>query len=170
MHFVGYYCMCIRKSWFEKQWLQLYTFFELIARRFGWSTPRLGRFNPGKVPKTVVRRLFARVPGLDEWGISRSIGFRSSYRPSRSKSLHRLPKEGDLATVSCFVAGTDWYRAVGANIRFVVLCFRLFVTTNLRAVVLWEDLNGVMPVVAGYSLSAVIWLLRYRFVWLLYHP
>jgi len=28
--------------------LQLYTFFELIARRIGWSTPRLGRLTPGK--------------------------------------------------------------------------------------------------------------------------
>ena len=63
-------------------------------------------------------------------------GIRSSGRSDRSESLYRLPKEGDLATVSCVAAGRVWHRAVGAIIRFVILCFLLLVTTNQLAVAL----------------------------------
>ena len=63
-------------------------------------------------------------------------GIRSSERPARSKLQYRLPKEGDLATLSCFAAGRQWHRAVGAIIRFVILCFLLLVIAKRNAVVL----------------------------------
>ena len=158
MHFVCYYCNIYNKNTrFDKPWS--------IALQILWP-----RRQKGWMVNTRPRPLYPRERsdthciggwvgywvGLDRWGISRPIGIRYSERPSRSKPLHRLPKERDLAAVSCFVAGTDWYRAVGANIRFVVLCFLLLVTTNLRAAVLWVELNGVMPIVAGRGLSVLI--------------
>jgi len=41
-----------------------------------------------------------------------------------------------LATLSCFAAGRQWHRAVGAIIRFVILCFLLLVIAKRNAVVL----------------------------------
>jgi len=74
--------------------------------------------------------------GVEGFGRTRPPGLRSSDRPVRSKSLYRLPKEGDLATLSCFAAGREWHRAVGSIIRFVNLCLLLLVMTNRLAVVL----------------------------------
>jgi len=117
-----------------------------LCRGLGWPQGRSGR----------VRK------------ISPQKRVRSPDRTARSKSLHRMPKEGNLAAVSCFAAGRDWHWEVGAIIRFVILCFLLLVTRKLRAVVLWVDLNRVLPVVAGWGLSAVMQLLRCSFVWMIY--
>ena len=42
--------------------VQLYFFFDLDTRRYGWTTPRLGRFTPGKDPIPIVQEA-GWVPG-----------------------------------------------------------------------------------------------------------
>jgi hypothetical protein len=49
------------------------------------------------------------------------------------------------------VAGREWHRAVGAVIRFVILCFLLLVTTNRLAVALSV---GLLCQAGAYLLSS----------------
>ena len=62
--------------------VQLYSFFNLGARWGGWSTPRPGRFTPGKYPRPIVEE--GPRAGLDGYGTSRphrdSIPGPSLYR------------------------------------------------------------------------------------------
>ena len=57
----------------------------------GWSTPRPGRFTPGKDPVLIVKKT-----GWAPWQVwtgaenLASSGIRSPDRPPRSKSLYRL--------------------------------------------------------------------------------
>jgi hypothetical protein len=68
--------------------VQLYSFFNLGAGWGGWSTPRLGRFTPGKDPVAIV------LIGLIVLTPTR---IRSADRPARSVSLHRLSYPGPFS-------------------------------------------------------------------------
>jgi len=69
----------------------LYYFFNLGARRGGWSTPRPGRFTPWKEPVALVWEA-GWAPGSIWTGPEKldSIGNRWRDRPSCSESLYRL--------------------------------------------------------------------------------
>ena len=71
--------------------VHLYSFVNLGARWDGWSTPRPGRFIPGKDPLPLYRRLGGpqgRSGRVRE--ISPPTGVPSSDRPALSESLYRL--------------------------------------------------------------------------------
>jgi hypothetical protein len=130
----------------------IYTFFDLVDRQVGLSTPRTGRSPLGKTRYPLYRRL--GWPQSRSWTGEENLaptGIRFSDRSARSKSLYRQPKERDLATLSYFAVGRVWHRAVGAIIRFVILCFFLLVTTNRLAVVLSV---GLLWQAGAYLLSS----------------
>jgi hypothetical protein len=66
-------------------------FFNLGARWCGWSTPRPGRFTPGKVAWCPLCRGLGGPQGRSELlrEMSPSTGIRSLDRPTRSVSLYR---------------------------------------------------------------------------------
>jgi len=75
--------------------IYLYSFFNLGARWSGWSTPRPGRFTPGKDRYPLYRRLGGRQSRSGEMQkISPPTGIRSPDRPARSESLYRLNYTG----------------------------------------------------------------------------
>jgi len=77
--------------------VQLYFFFDLDARRCGWTTPRPGRFTPGKDPIPIVQEAGC-VPGPFWTGAENlaSTEIRSPDRPARNESLYRLSYSGQL--------------------------------------------------------------------------
>ena len=76
-------CLCFTTFWDPK-----YSFFNYAARRGGWSTPRPGRFTPGKDPVPIVYEA-GLAPGLVWTGAENLVNtrIRSPYRTCRSKSL-----------------------------------------------------------------------------------
>jgi hypothetical protein len=73
----------------------LYSFFNLGTRWGGWSTPRAGRFTPGKDPVPIVQEA-GWAPG-PVWTGAENLaptGFRSPDRPARSESPYRLHYPG----------------------------------------------------------------------------
>ena len=64
----------------------------------GWSTPRPGRFTPGKDPVPIVQEA-GWAPGSVWAGAENlaSTGIRSPDRPARSESLYRLGYPGRLS-------------------------------------------------------------------------
>ena len=63
--------------------------------RDGWSTPRPGRFTPGKDPVPIVQEAgWASGPVWTGAENLASTGIRSPDRPARSKSLYRLSYPG----------------------------------------------------------------------------
>ena len=71
--------------------IYLYTFCNLGAR-WGWSTPRPGRFTPGKVP--VSEAGWAPWPVWTDAKNLAPTGIRSPDRPARSEHLYRLSYPG----------------------------------------------------------------------------
>ena len=62
---------------------------------FGWSTPRTGRFTPGKDPiPTVQEAGWAPGPFWTDAEDLAPTGIRSPARPARSESLYRLSYRG----------------------------------------------------------------------------
>ena len=62
----------------------------------GWSTPRPGRFTPGKDPVPVVQEA-GWAPGpvwMGAENLAPHTGIRSPDRPARSESLYRLSYPG----------------------------------------------------------------------------
>jgi hypothetical protein len=65
---------------------------------FGWSTPRPGRFKPGKHPVTIAQRVgWAPGPIWTVVKILTQTGIRTPDRPARSKSLYPLSYPGPLS-------------------------------------------------------------------------
>ena len=63
----------------------------------GWSTPRPGRFTPGKVPVPIVQESGLSPGPL--WTGAENLaltGIRSPNRPARSESLYRLSYPGPI--------------------------------------------------------------------------
>ena len=59
--------------------------------RSGWSTPRPGRFNPGKDPEPIVQEAgWVPQPAWTDTENLASTGIRSPDRPARNESLYRL--------------------------------------------------------------------------------
>jgi len=137
VHFVGSYCVCISKCTVPK----IVKYSSTLSLTSSRDKLDCQRHAPAAFPRERpdTHSIGGWVAPGSVWTGENDLalfGIRSSDCPARSKSLYRLPKEGDLATVSCFAAGREWHQAVGAIIRFVILCFLLLVTTNRLAVVL----------------------------------
>ena len=78
----------------------LYSFFNLGARWGGWSTPRPGRFTPGKEPVPIVQE--ARWAPRPVWTDAENLaptGIRSPDRLARSESIHRLSYPGPFKSL-----------------------------------------------------------------------
>jgi hypothetical protein len=78
----------------------------------GWSTPRPGRFTPGKETRyPFYRRLVGPRAGLDGCGKSRPppTGIRSLDRPTRSQSLYRLSYRGPEESGGGLIDGISRY-------------------------------------------------------------
>jgi len=76
-----------------------YSFFNLGARwGGGWSTPRPGRFTPGRETQYPLYRRVGGPQGRSGrlWKISPTTEIRSPDRPARSDSLYRLSYPGHL--------------------------------------------------------------------------
>jgi hypothetical protein len=72
----------------------LYSIFNLGTKSGGWSTPRPGRFTPGKDPLLTVQEA-GWAPGPEWTGAEKApTGIQSSDRTASSESLYRLSYRG----------------------------------------------------------------------------
>ena len=72
---------------------ELNSFFNLGSRWGGWSTPRPGRFTPGKDPITIVQKLGGPQGRSGRvWKLAHT-GIRSADRTAPSALLHSIPTE-----------------------------------------------------------------------------
>ena len=88
----------------------LHSFFNLGARWGGWSTPRSGRFTPGKEIRYPSYRRLGGPQGRSgrEREISPPAGILSPDRPARSESLYRLSYPGPhMHVTNAITRGTE---------------------------------------------------------------
>ena len=79
----------------------IYSFFNFGPRWGGWSTPRPGRFTPGKETPVPILQEAGWAPGPVWTGAENlaAAGIRSPDRPTHSESLYRLRYLGPLTGV-----------------------------------------------------------------------
>ena len=129
----------------------LYSFFNFGAKWGGWSTPRSGRFNPGKTRYPLYRRLGGPRAGLTGAENLAPTGIRSPDLPARSESLYRLR-----------YPGPSWphiYSGIETHIhKHFSLYFCLFLSLLFPF---------LLPRLQGWYLNRILNILNPVIVWLL---